>query len=504
MYCNNCGQELKDGARFCSKCGNYVSVGIRQPEQVSKSVKKGRGKLMLIGILLGLCVLILLGTGGFYVYKTQFAELYLAAVQNQDGKWGYIDKSGKEVIACQFDITYMFGSNGLAVVGKRTDSDSVELEEWEKTYKWGLINTKGEMVIPFSYDEMGMCFDKKDGLLAVGKSIGINEYGNQIIHWGFINEEGEEVVPIRYYAPSKDNSFFKHYSCNWGDDEIMLVQNEKEEYVFINRIGEEVVNVGTENPGSFYHYKVGNELYAIEGQYGVDKEGNTVYKWGFADKNNQIKIECQFDDYGRFAKNGLAPVAKQVGEDEDGEPILEWGYINRSGEAVIPFRFEEAKEFEENGLAAVTNTEGVSGAINESGKWVLELPENLKISFFAGNVAVVEDVDSSEFVFNCGLINKKGETILPCIYSFIRYDGYLIVVSKNETDEFKYGIVDENGSFITPVKYDYANGYGMDEWASVGFGTENKYKCEYIDKEGNTVLELPVEYVRAYPFIKVR
>jgi len=50
-----------------------------------------------------------------YDYVRQFSE-GLAAVQ-KDGKFGVIDKTGKEVIASQYDNAYFF-SEGLAMVKK--------------------------------------------------------------------------------------------------------------------------------------------------------------------------------------------------------------------------------------------------------------------------------------------------------------------------------------------------------------------------------------------------
>ena len=54
-----------------------------------------------------------------------------------NGKWGFIDKTGKEVIALKYDFAYGF-SGGLA---------QVELNE-----KHSFIDTTGREVIPLKYD----------------------------------------------------------------------------------------------------------------------------------------------------------------------------------------------------------------------------------------------------------------------------------------------------------------------------------------------------------------
>ena len=501
MYCNNCGQELKDGARFCSKCGNRVSIGIRQPEQDSKPVKKGHGKLILIGILV--FVLTGLGAGGFYVYKTRFASLYLAAVQNEEGKWGYIDKSGKEVIECQFYVANTFSENGLAVVKKNTSKREGD--------KWGVIDAKGKEIIPCIYDgilssDIENAFDNK-GLLQVGMKYNVDEERDSIIRWGFINENGEEVISPQYNY-IKENG--------WDNNGLRLVEKADGKYVFIDEQGEEKImaaeemSVFEDSPWPYLAKDVAErELYAIKRSCGVDENGDTVYKWGFADENNQVKIECQFDGCGSFSGQGLAPVARQKGIDQNGYPILEWGYVNTKGEIVIPFQFENAEEFGENEVAPIKTFDGISGYINKTGEWVISLPKEIDYAYqFRGNVAMVCAGDEIKYEDSKdGLINLDGEFLLPCAYENIAIyeNAESIIVSEEvgENDE-KEGYVDEKGEFIVPVSYDYAKPFGKDGWAAVGIGADDKYKCEYIDKTGNTVLELPTKYIRAYSFVKVR
>ena len=63
----------------------------------------------------------------------------LAAV-SKDGKWGFIDTNGNEVITPRYDSVNAF-CNGYA---------SVELND-----KWGVIDTEGNTVIDFKYNSIG-------------------------------------------------------------------------------------------------------------------------------------------------------------------------------------------------------------------------------------------------------------------------------------------------------------------------------------------------------------
>ena len=86
-----------------------------------------------------------------------------------DKKYGFIDKTGKEVIAPGYDGAENFSREGLAAVCR------------EK--KWGFIDKANKEVIPFDYGNAG---EFSEGLAPVMK--------NQ--KWGYIDSSGKEIIPI--------------------------------------------------------------------------------------------------------------------------------------------------------------------------------------------------------------------------------------------------------------------------------------------------------------------
>jgi hypothetical protein len=81
-----------------------------------------------------------------YMAGTPFAENGLALVRGfgkaryaSEGKFGFIDYLGHEIIPLMFDHGYPFSGNNLACV--------------KFGGKYGFINERGVMVIPFRYDE---------------------------------------------------------------------------------------------------------------------------------------------------------------------------------------------------------------------------------------------------------------------------------------------------------------------------------------------------------------
>jgi len=117
-----------------------------------------------------------------------------------DGKWGYIDKSGRTVIEPQYDYANWFWE-GLAAV--------------KKGEKYGYINPQNQLVIPFRYD---YTFSFSDGL-------GMIEMDGKA---GYINKSGAVVIPIEY-AQAFD--FYKG---------IGPVQDAEGRIFFIDKKGEKV------------------------------------------------------------------------------------------------------------------------------------------------------------------------------------------------------------------------------------------------------------------------
>jgi hypothetical protein len=113
----------------------------------------------------------------------------------QNGKYGFVDNTGKEMTPFKYDWVYEF-SEGLG---------RVQLND-----KYGFVDKTGKEVIPLEYD-----FARKfsEGLAAVklnGK-------------WGFIDKKGKEVIPFIY---SNANVVF-----NEGRARVQLRLHGKWEYI---------------------------------------------------------------------------------------------------------------------------------------------------------------------------------------------------------------------------------------------------------------------------------
>lgn len=144
-----------------------------------------------------------------------------APVMSKAGKWGFIDKEGKEIIAPQYD-----GTNGHfgGVYGF-----SEGLAGMEKGGKWGYITKTGKVAIPFVYDEIRPF---KEGVAGVLK-------GNK---WGFINGVNKTIIPFKYADSNVERYSVNYMGANYFifEDGVAEVATINEQTVCINKSDKKV------------------------------------------------------------------------------------------------------------------------------------------------------------------------------------------------------------------------------------------------------------------------
>ena len=95
--------------------------------------------------------------------------------ENGDGKWGYIDAQGVQVVPFQFDTASAFNEKGQAIVA---------LGE-----KYGMINAKGTYIVNPQFDSLSASMDTSGELLAfetAGKTGYADQTGTYVIQPDFI------------------------------------------------------------------------------------------------------------------------------------------------------------------------------------------------------------------------------------------------------------------------------------------------------------------------------
>lgn len=230
----------------------------------------------------------------------------LALVQAVGGKWGFIDKTGKEVIPFgTYDFAWSF-SDGYATVFNQDESR-------------GVIDTTGNVIIPFGkYDSIGP-FSEGLAVVKLGAYFGIvDNTGKEVVEpilayskiepfsggraavlvldkWGYIDNEGKEII-----SPKYDNalSFSEGLAAvNHGADGNGSGGN----WGFINMSGDEVIPINYTGR-SYYGESFVDGTVAVVGS--VDANGNK--KKIVLDANgNQVASLEQYSMIGEFS-DGLA------------------------------------------------------------------------------------------------------------------------------------------------------------------------------------------------------
>jgi hypothetical protein len=419
---------------------------------------RNRGKIMNKNKII-FCSLLLLIIVGCSHKKIELLKITQKSITLypivQNGKWGYIDKTGKIVIEPQFDYAYKF-FEGLARV-KVGD---------EKTGKYGYLDTIGRFVVNPQFDDAG---EFSEGLSWV--RIGNIETGK----YGFINNNGKFVISPQFYKVSDFSEGFA----------AVVIYGK---YYYINKRGEIVFP-----QRKYSHIRIGSEIKTNIIEQGFDDAGffseglaavKTGEKWGYIDKKSRFVINPQFDyandfsdslalvkiseKYGYINKHGIYVINPQfdyggrikhipsfkelviiqnrksnnngfveglsVVAVNDGE-ILKFGYINKSGKFIINPQFDNAGNFIE-GLAAV-KVNGKWGYIDKTGEFVINPTFDLVNDFYEG-LAQVRTIDSLR------LDNAKVKrTVLHYNISSEQ-----VIERYKEKYVAKYGYIDKTGKYI--------------------------------------------------------
>ena len=233
--------------------------------------------------------------------------------------YGYIDKTGKEVIECNLKDAKDFDADVTWVKFKNQDY-------------FTLIDKKGNIIPTKKYKKVGRFYSTQKDICAV--------YENDKM--GFINAAGKEIIPCKYIGASY---FSEGLACVCDYNSI------KGEYGFINKKGKEVIPLKFIQAGTSSFHN-GFARAQVSGRTVlIDKTGKTVFKTskGNIQGNNHGLIQV-------FTK----PI-------RDG-----WGWINFKNEFVIKPIYSKAKNFNDDGYAIVEKNK-LKGLIDTKGKIIIDI-----------------------------------------------------------------------------------------------------------------------------------
>ncbi len=318
----------------------------------------------LIIILLVLLMAFNLSSCIKVVKKEGPANLYPAfEMKDKTRIWGYINDSGKFVIEPKYENALDFSEEGMAQV---YNNNAI-----------GVINAKGEEIIPTRYREIVelnsgymMAFDgevnhvfNKEGILQFsGNFVYIGPYSDNLfsvaklndnndVVMGYVDKSGEEVVELKYVRAydfhngkaivmksqeihqiiDKKGNVLKELEYNLvvpsNDGTIYLVRNNENLFGYIDSEGNPLIEPKFFNGGLF---EDGSAIVAV-------KEENSVL-FGIINKEGDYTIEPKYADIVSLGKGyfGVANVRDRIGykyaiAKNNGELITDFSYYDLGG-----------------------------------------------------------------------------------------------------------------------------------------------------------------------------
>lgn len=225
-----------------------------------------------------------------YVYDFSDGLAVVRKGYEDDGKYGVIDKEGKEIVGLNYDMIYSF-NEGLTQV--------------KKGKKWGIIDKKGKEIVKPKYETVWPCWE----------GVSVFQKGKK---WGALDKKGKETIKPKFDAL---------YNCREGFFVYRKGNSETGKYGFVDKQGRIVIKAKYKK---VYQFQEGlATVYTDQGAGVINKKGKIV-------------IQNKYQYISRFCEGRAAFVSR------DGMK----GFIDKKGKEIIKGKFGYIDDFHE-GLGLV-------------------------------------------------------------------------------------------------------------------------------------------------------
>ena len=383
--CTKCGASVPEGSATCPQCGNPMAQNTNNPKRKMWTII-----IAAAVVVVGLCCVLFLTLSKGCTKKAGSSDLDLArseqsdttdlesemdenlvqltpefieAIQKYDrlslfsegyaavcknGKWGYIDKTGQEVIPCKYDWANPF-HEGLASVRISFDSG------------YGFIDTTGREVIRHRR-EIEVPGEFSEGLVVVK-----NEFND---HFFVLDREGRKVFQGTYgegnYAPYTSLGMMPYvypaYIEKFIDGKLYIPKGESG-YKVYNTKGKKIKEVSDSEMERITKHATADQgqtfthtLYTDKMYGGMMGE---IVLWGVKDANGKIIVPAEYDKASIYFEpekidltNGVIPVvlieysgisymSEWLGICPDDGSVEHYGYVDLKGNDTFPKGLKE-------------------------------------------------------------------------------------------------------------------------------------------------------------------
>lgn len=269
---------------------------------------------------------------------------------------------------------------------------------------WGAVNAAGKVVIPISYDRLGLSLRDAD---EQAEDLSSEEGRDDLIEAekgglrGFFTRTGKEVVPISYESRSiwkegalavrgrdKKISFYKKdgslvsgaaYDQVSDFENGMAIVKRGATYGYLSLNGREVKPVYQE--ARFFE----------DGLAAVKEKG----RWGVIDMTGRYVVSPIYKDTGAAFQEGRLAVKNQKNL---------WGYIDREGKEIIPPAYKAVSPTFSEGYAAVQDESKLWGFIDTEGRVTAKPQFKAVLTPFAEGLAAIKTIDGNGYARPDGTI----------------------------------------------------------------------------------------------------
>ncbi|MFV0472468.1 MAG: leucine-rich repeat domain-containing protein [Paludibacteraceae bacterium] len=338
-----------------------------------------------------------MGTGeGEYVETedgVDFNEEYVYYLKNTIGKCGAVNKLGGTTIPFEFDKIICIANNNR----EYRDYNESEYQSLitidsslylvEKNEKRGLLNGKGEEILPVIFDK----------IVRMANSVYLVKYGEE---YGCYNESGLEIIPVIY------NKILKN---KYSESHPIVLDNKQQMGVY-SLEGNVIVPV---------EYK---SIFPIN--YNTYLVKNNKSQWGMYSGNKGVALDCIFDR--------LLPSQKYDANSIRAFKANKCGLYSTEGNEIIAMEYEHIIDFYGSKLYAV----------KKNSRWTFLDKESLEKTVNYQYDRVVA------YVNDCYLVRKNNEWILMNEEGFeVERDVTSIRIEERYGDFIDY-VINENGILI--------------------------------------------------------
>lgn len=265
--------------------------------------------------------------------------------------------------------------------------------------KHGYINSKGEMTVDFIYDWVGE-FDKYDqGMVRKGDLYGLIDRTGKIVipieQPGFFYQVGDYYIVVDWSSENKTKSVFDKDGKSVDAQHIQSAYERK-----LEGIGDLFVVRPDKKTG----------VVSLDGQFAIEAKHNSIHAGEDHFLCFDRNLRTMHNKHGKLLFQTKYSIERMTTIGENRIPFRDStgyaGYLDTLGQVIIPVQFAEARPFS-NGRAMVKNVKN---------EWaIIDLEGNI-IGDFSSKRTKFEFVSMSKDR-KFGVINMKGETVIPNKYS---------------------------------------------------------------------------------------